>query len=65
MQTHHEHSLHPADAFTKDGAQLISHSRQQEAEQRYAEQRVNDAEDPSAFRMRRNVPKTCSRTQRI
>lgn len=65
MQTHHKHSLHPADAFAEDGAQLIPDSRQEEAEERNAEQRVDDAEDPSTFRVRRNVAKTCRRTRRI
>lgn len=59
MQTHHKHFLHPANAFTKDIAQLIAHTCQQEAKQRYAQQRINNAEDPSSFSMWRNVSKPC------
>lgn len=59
METHHKHSLHPANAFTEDSAQLIPHAGQQKAKQRYAKQRVHDAEDLSTFSMWRNVSEPC------
>lgn len=34
-QTHHKHFLHSGDALAEYGAELISHTGQQEAEQRY------------------------------
>lgn len=59
LQTHHKHFLHSGDALAEYGTELISYTGQKEAEQRYPQQRVDNAEDPSTFCVRRDVPKTC------
>ena len=45
MKPYPEHLLHLGDALDEDGSQLVSHPGQQEAEQRDAEDGVEDAED--------------------
>lgn len=60
-QTHHKHLLHSANAFAEYGAKLISHTSQEETKQRYPEQRVHNAEDPSTFCMRRDVAEACTK----
>lgn len=64
IQTHHKHFLHPANAFAEYGTKLISHTSQEEAEQRYPQQRIDNAEDLSTLCVRRDVPKTCREDRR-
>lgn len=64
LRTYHKHSLHSGDALAEYGAELIPYTCQEEAEQRYPEQRIDDAEDPSTFCVGGRVPKTCREVRR-
>lgn len=50
--THHKHFLHSADPFAEYAAQLVAHTGQEEAEQRYSKQSVDNAKDPPTFCVR-------------
>ena len=56
--THHKHLLNFGNAFPKNGAQLVPYTSQQEAKERDSQKGVDDAEDPSPFRVRGDIPKT-------
>lgn len=64
IYTHHKHFLHSANPFAEYAAQLIAHTSQEEAEQRYSEQSVDNAKDPPTLCVRRDVPKTCTEDRR-
>lgn len=59
LQTHHKHFLHSPDAFAEYGAKLISYTSQEEPEQRYPQQGIHNAKDPSTLCVWRSVAKTC------
>lgn len=60
---HHKHLLHFGDALAKNGPQLVTYSSQQEAKQGDSQQCVDDAEDPSSFRVGGDIPKTWKQNQ--
>lgn len=66
--SHPEYLFNFQDAFYKDGPQLVSDPRQQEAKERDAKYGIKDAKDFPAFRARSYVSVTCwtieSRTRR-
>lgn len=64
LQTHHKHFLHSPDAFAEYGAKLISYTSQEEPEQRYPQQGIHNAKDPSTLCMWRSVAKTCREESR-
>lgn len=59
LHTHHKHFLHSPDAFAEYGAKLISHTSQEEPKQRYPQQGIHNAKDPSTLCVWRSVAKTC------
>lgn len=59
LASHPEYLLDSQDAFHKDGPQLVSNPRQQEAKERDAKYGIKDAKDFSALRAWSYVSITC------
>ena len=59
LVTHPEYLLNSQDAFHKDGPQLVSNPRQQEAKERNAKYGIKYAKDFPAFRAWSYVSITC------
>lgn len=59
FSTHPEYLLNSQDAFHKDGPQLVSNPRQQEAKERDAKYGIKDAKDFPPLRAWSYVSITC------
>lgn len=59
LDTHPEYLLNSQDAFHKDGAQLVSYTRQQKAKERNAKYGIKNAKDFPAFCAWSYVSITC------